>query len=335
MPLAGSTRWTGARSHSPRPAAATPPMAADRDGARREARARPARRAPTSSATQWLPMTTRSGIAAVCPISVTRARVPASSADASASISRKPSACEKLVTAPEPFGGRERDRPARRPPTSATSTNSLRPSSEAIRTGTSASMVRAASGGSPARARITGAMKAWKVKIAEVGKPGSTASGLPSTTARHKRLAGLERDAVDEDAGRAELRHDARATGRPRPSRCRPTARTMSQASSAARIASSSATSSSGKAPNGTGSPPASVDRGGDDGAVAVVDPRRAERPAGRHQFVAGRQHGDARPPHHVDLGDARRPPACRSRASRCACRAAAPVSPRAMSEPA
>ena len=64
-------------------------------------------------------------------------------------------------------------------------------------------MLRAASGGNPARARITGATKAWKVKIAEVGNPGSTASGLPSSDRKAKRLAGLERNAVDDDARRA------------------------------------------------------------------------------------------------------------------------------------
>ena len=123
-------------------------------------------------------------------MSVTRARLPASSAGASASISRKPSAWEKLVTAPEPLAlGNATGRSS--PATSVTSANSLRPSSEAIRTGTSASITRAASGGRPARARITGATKAWKVKIAEVGNPGSTASGLPSTTARQSGLPGL------------------------------------------------------------------------------------------------------------------------------------------------
>ena len=143
------------------------------------------------------------------PISVTRACVPASSAAASASISMKPSACEKLVTEPEPFGGRERDRAVARPATSDTSTNSLRPSSEAMRTGTRASTVCAASGGRPARARITGATKAWKVKIAEVGKPGSTAIGLSVGDREAERLAGLQRHAVHQDAGLAELRHDA------------------------------------------------------------------------------------------------------------------------------
>jgi hypothetical protein len=42
-------------------------------------------------------------------------------------------------------------------------------------------------------------------------------------------------------------------------------------------------------------------DRGGDDGAVAVIDAGGRQRPAGLDQFVAGREHGDARAPHHVD----------------------------------
>ena len=47
-------------------------------------------------------------------------------------------------------------------------------------------------------------------------------------------------------------------------------------------------------------------DRGRDDRAVAVVDRRRAAaRSPGAHQLVAGREHRDLRPPHHVDLGDA------------------------------
>jgi len=38
---------------------------------------------------------------------------------------------------------------------------------------------------------MTGATKAWKVKIAEVGNPGNTAIGLPPTAARHNGLPGL------------------------------------------------------------------------------------------------------------------------------------------------
>ena len=135
-------------------------------------------------------MMTRSGACVALPISVTCASVFASSADASASISMKPSACEKLVTAPEPLPVGKATVPSS-PLTSDTSRNSLRPNSEATRTGTVAVKVSAASGGRPARARITGATKAWKVKIAEVGKPGSTTTGLPPATARQSGLPGL------------------------------------------------------------------------------------------------------------------------------------------------
>ncbi len=40
-------------------------------------------------------------------------------------------------------------------------------------------------------ARIKGATNSWKVKIAEVGKPGRTTTGRPSVTATHKGLPGL------------------------------------------------------------------------------------------------------------------------------------------------
>ena len=42
-------------------------------------------------------------------------------------------------------------------------------------------------------------------------------------------------------------------------------------------------------------------DRGGDDGAVAVIDAAGPQRPAGLDQLIAGREHGDARAAHHVD----------------------------------
>ena len=169
----------------------------------------------------------------------------------------KPSACEKLVTAPEPLA----EGNATAPPSSATSdtsTNSLRPISDAMRSGTRASMVCAASGGKPARARITGATKAWKVKIAEVGKPGSTATGLPSATARHSGLPGFSATPCTRMPGLPSC-ETMRCERSPAPFDVPPDSTTMSQSASARRTACSSATGSSGKAPNGTGSPPASV----------------------------------------------------------------------------
>ena len=127
-----------------------------------------------------------------------------------------------------------------------------------MRTGTSASIVRAASGGSPARARITGATKAWKVKIAEVGNPGSTASGLPSITARQSGLPGLSATPCTRMPGAPSF-DTMRCERSPAPFDVPPESTTMSQAASAVRIASSSAASSSGNAPKGTGSPPAST----------------------------------------------------------------------------
>src|ERR1700716_3002205 len=228
----------------------------------------------TSSAMQWLPTTTRSGNAAVCPINVTRPRVPASSADASASISRKPSAWEKLVTEPEPFAVGNATGPSS-PATNATRTNSLRPSSEAMRIGTSASMVRAASGGRPARARITGATD---------------------------RLARLERDAMDENL--SELRHDAvREIARA----LRGAAREHDDVADLERRAHGKFERHLivGKGAEGNRFAARFHNRRGDDGAVAVVDPCRRERATRRHQFVAGREHRHFGLAHHLHRRDA------------------------------
>ena len=169
----------------------------------------------------------------------------------------KPSACEKLVTAPEPFAEGNATVPCS-PATSDTSTNSLRPISDAIRIGTRASMVCAASGGRPARARITGATKAWKVKIAEVGNPGSTAIGLPSATARQSGLPGFSATPCTRMPGLPSC-DTTRCERSPAPFEVPPDSTTMSHSSSARRTACSSLAASSGNAPNGTGSPPASA----------------------------------------------------------------------------
>ncbi len=218
---------------------------------------------------------------------------------------KNPSAWEKAVTAPEPLPVGNAIGPSS-PSTSDTSTNSSRPSSEAMRTGTRAVTVRAASGGSPARARITGATKAWKVKIAEVGNPGSTMSGLSPIDREAKRLARFERHAVHEDARRAEPRHDA-----------------MRQIARALRRAAGEHDHVAGIERGAHGKFERDLfvgkraerhrlaacfdDRGGNDRAVAVIDAGRLERPAGLDQFVAGREHGDARTAHHLDSGKAAR----------------------------
>ena len=132
--------------------------------------------------------------------------------------------------------------------TSDTSTNSLRPISEAMRSGTRASSVSAASGGRPARARITGATKAWKVKIAEVGKPGSTAIGLRSATARHKGLPGLSATPWTRMPGLPSC-ETTRCDRSPAPFEVPPDSTTMSHSASARRTARSSAAGSSGNAP--------------------------------------------------------------------------------------
>ena len=160
---------------------------------------------------------------AACPISVTRARAPASSAEASASISRKPSAWEKLVTEPEPLAVGNATGPSS-PATSETSTNSLRPSSEAMRTGTSASMVRAASGGKTGTRADHRRDEGVEGEDRRGGKARQHGERLAADHGETKRLARLERDAMHEDAGcRASPRRGGR--DRRRPSRCRRTAR--------------------------------------------------------------------------------------------------------------
>ena len=194
---------------------------------------------------------------AAAPISVTRAGVSASSEAASASISMKPSACEKLVTAPEPFAegnaigavfaGHERHQH-----------ELLAAHSEAMRSGTRASTVSAASGGRPARARITGATKAWKVKIAEVGKPGSTAIGLPPATARQSGLPGLSATPCTRMPGSPSF-DTTRCERSPAPFEVPPDSTTMSHSASARRTACSSAAGRPGTRRMARGSPPASA----------------------------------------------------------------------------
>ena len=70
-------------------------------------------------------------------------------------------------------------------------TNSVRPNSEATRTATVAATLASAVSGSPAMRRKAGATMSWNVKIAEVGKPGRTTTGLPLQTARQSGFPGL------------------------------------------------------------------------------------------------------------------------------------------------
>ena len=209
------------------------------------------------------------------------------------------------------------------PSTSDTSTNSLRPSSDGTRIGTLRVDGFRRSGGRPAKARITGATKAWKVKIAEVGNPGSTTTGFsPRPQGKAACRVSALRHAPECRACRAARRCDAR--GRRRLSRCRRDSTSMSHSASALRIAASRTASSSGNAPNGNRLAARFRDGGGNDGAIAVIDAGRTQRLAGLHQFVAGREHGDVRLAHDLDRRRVRRPPACRFRASRSACRCAA-----------
>ena len=126
----------------------------------------------------WLPMMTTSGARAAAPISVTLVIVSASRALASASISIKPSACENAVTEPEPFGEGKAiiefftlDQCDQHEFLAAKlGRHPHRHSRFHYDVDFPAAGRRAC--------RITGATKVWKVKIAEVGKPGSTTTGF-------------------------------------------------------------------------------------------------------------------------------------------------------------
>src|ERR1700682_312656 len=80
-------------------------------------------------------------------------------------------------------------------------TNSVRPSSEAIRTGTLAVTLASERGGRPAMRRSTGTIMSWKVNIAEVGNPGRMTTGLPSQTARHNGFSGVCGEAPRDEPG--------------------------------------------------------------------------------------------------------------------------------------
>ena len=88
-------------------------------------------------------------------------------------------------------------------------TNSVRPSSEAIRTGTFAVTLASERGGRPAMRRSTGTIMSWKVNIAEVGNPGRITTGLPSQTARHSGLPGFSATPCAMMPGLSEPRDDA------------------------------------------------------------------------------------------------------------------------------
>ena len=110
----------------------------------------------------------------------------------------------------------------------------------------------------------------------------------------------------------------------PAPFEVPPDSTSMSLVCSAWRIAASSFSSSSGMAPRNARLAAILVDRRGDDRAIGVVDRGGPQRLARLHQFVAGGDHGDARPARDGNLRNAAGRAACRSRASRSWCRRAA-----------
>ena len=240
-----------------------------------------------------------------------------------------PSAWLNAVTLPEPLavgiGGEARARSS----TSETMRYSVRPRSEGVRTARVAGTVSCSLAGRPAMARIIGATNAWKVKIAEVGKPGSTTTGRPSVTAMHKGLPGLSATPWTTIAWVARAGRPPGGRDRRRPSRCRRTAGRCRAARRLLQPGRRARRGRPGRCPSGTGCAALLRDRGAEDRGVGIVDLAGPDRLARRHQLVAGRDDGHGRPAMDRHLGAARPPPACRSRARSAPRPARSTVSPR------
>ena len=156
------------------------------------------------------------------------------------------------------LAGRDRRSSHPTPSTSDTMTNSVRPSSEAIRTGTLARDLGIGTrrqAGHPPQHRhdhvVEGEHRRGR-------KSRQDDDRLAVADRKTQRLARLQRDAMGDDAGLAEPRDDAvgdvaRAFEVP------PDSTSMSLVSSASRIAASSCASSSAIAPRNTASPPFSL----------------------------------------------------------------------------
>ena len=160
-------------------------------------------------------------------------------------------------------------------------------------------------GGRPAIRRSTGTIMSWKVNIAEVGNPGRMTTGLPSQTARHSGLPGFSATPWAMMPGLPSRRDDAmRHIARALRGAARQHQHVAGlQAPAASRLR--AAPRRRDMAPRTPASPPFSAIAARDDRAVGVVDRGRAQRLAGLHQFVAGREDGDARPARDGDLRDA------------------------------
>ena len=138
--------------------------------------------------------------------------------------------------------------------------------------------------------------------MAEVGKPGSTTTGLVPMTARQSGLPGFSATPCTRMPG-SPRRATALYETSPAPLEVPPDRMTRSVCSRAWRSVSSSAASSSGTMPSGTGSPPSSSSGRRDRGGVAVVHRARANRSARRDDLVAGGEHRDPRPAPDLDAG--------------------------------
>ena len=123
-------------------------------------------------------------------------------------MAKNPSAWENAVTAPEPLPVGNRDR-AVLAGHKDTRTNSSRPSSEAIRTGTRAVTVRAALRRKPRPRADHRSDEGMEREDGGGRKARQHDERLVTDHREAKRLARFQRHAMDEDAGLAELRHNA------------------------------------------------------------------------------------------------------------------------------
>ena len=178
---------------------------------------------------------------------------------------------------------------------------SVRPRSDGVRTARVAGTVSCSLAGRPAMARIIGATNVWKVKMAEVGKPGSTTTGRPSVTAMHNGLPGLSATPWMMIPGRSS-RPTAWWARSPAPFEVPPESRTMSEARAC-----------SSRAPQLVEVVPADAqrhglatllrDRGAEDRGVGIVDLAGPDRLARRNQLVARGDDGDGWPAMDRHLG--------------------------------
>ena len=209
-----------------------------------------------SSPAQWLPAISKSAASMPLPSSVTSTAAPSSAISVLRGRRTNPSARLKAVTEPLPLPmGQALSSPAPSSP-SPTSRYSSRPRSERVCIARRALRVSRRCGGRPAMSRSSGATNSWKVKTAEVGKPGKITTGLRPAAARQMGLPGLSATPCTMMPGSSSA--TTRAFRSPSPFEVPPESSTRSAPRNAACSAPRSADSSSGCAPRKCGVQPSS-----------------------------------------------------------------------------